>query len=306
VQKPRLRKPRFIRSDGIPPLHLTERDVGILRLVERHRFVHSGHLCSALAGSVQHITRRLGRLFHAGFLDRPKAQLLIQPRANAHMVCCITNAGQAILRERGFPTFASPPRARGETVALSLSHTLRVTDVMLAFERTAAACGARFLHREDWQKDSEEGQHLTLMRWSITIQYDAKRVRCAVIPDAVFALDQEGKRSYFFVEADRGTMPVSRGSADQTSFRRKVLAYKATRDAGILWKRHAIPGFRVLVIAESERRLRSLRSAAAACFQRGDSTMLCFTLASNFLSGQEAWQTCGERSAFQLFTHPRS
>lgn len=186
-------------------------------------------------------------------------------------------------------------------MALSLSHTLRVTDVMLTFERTAAACGARFLHREEWQKDSEEASHLTLMRWNVTIQYDAKRVRCAVMPDGALALDQEGKRSFFFVEVDRGTMPVSRGSADQTSFRRKVLAYKATRDAGILWKRHAIPGFRVLVIAESERRLRSLRSAAAACFQRGDSTMLYFATASQLLSGSQTWQNCGERLACPPF-----
>lgn len=186
-------------------------------------------------------------------------------------------------------------------MALSLSHALRVTDVMLALERTASVHSAKFLHHEDWQKDSGEVPHLTLMRWSVTIKYDAKRVHCAVMPDGAFALNHEGKRSYFFVEADRGTMPVTRSGPEQTSFRRKVLAYKATRDAGILWKRHCIPGFRVLVIGESERRLRSLRSAAAACFQGGDSTMLCFTTASNLLSGQETWHTCGGIPVTPLF-----
>ena len=197
------------------------------------------------------------------------------------------------MRERGLLTFASPPRSRGETMAISLSHSLRVTDVMLALERTTLASGAMFLHHDEWRTDSEENARLSQMRWSANIQYDGKRVRCAVIPDGAFALDRAGKHSYFFVEVDRGTMPVSRGDPNQTSFRRKVLAYKATRDAGILWKRHEIPGFRVLVLAENQRRLRALRSAAASCYQRGDSTMLCFAITEQFLGGRDEWLTCG-------------
>lgn len=185
-------------------------------------------------------------------------------------------------------------------MALSLSHTLSVTDVMLWLERIASVDGNRFVHHEDWQKDLKEVSHLTLMRWSVTIQYEAKRIRCAVMPDGAFALDHEGKRSYFFVEVDRGTMPVTRSGPEQTSFRRKVLAYKATRDAGVLWKRHGVPGFRVLVIAESERRLKSLRAAATDCFQRGDSTMLCFITAPQLLSGNDTWHSCGGASAHPL------
>lgn len=293
MSQPRLREPRFVRSDTFPPLAITERDFRILSVIERHRFARSDHVRTAVGGSCQHLTRRLGRLYHAGLLERPRAQLLIRDRPNAHLAYCVTPAGQSFLRERGLPTYASPPRSRGETMALSLSHSLRVTDVMLALERAASASDATFLHRDAWGKDSEENAHLLQMRWSVTIRYDGKRVRCAVLPDGAFALEYSGIRSYFFVEVDRGTMPVSRGSPEQTSFRRKVLAYKATRDAGVLWKRHEITGFRVLVLAENPRRLSALRSAAASCFQRGDSTMLCFALTEQFLEGREEWLTCG-------------
>jgi hypothetical protein len=58
-------------------------------------------------------------------------------------------------------------------------------------------------------------------------------VKLGVIPDRIFTLeytDQAGKvqRVYFFLEADRGTMPVVRKGLVQTSFFRKLLAYEAT------------------------------------------------------------------------------
>ena len=54
-----------------------------------------------------------------------------------------------------------------------------------------------------------------------------------VVPDRVFALEYEGpggelQRVHFFLEADRGTMPVVRTGLKQTSFYRKLLAYEAT------------------------------------------------------------------------------
>lgn len=301
MSQPRLRKPRFIRSDAFPPLAVTERDVRILSLIERHRFARSDHVCAAVGGSCQHLTRRLGRLYHAGLLERPRAQLLILHRSNTHFAYCITAAGQSLLRERGLPTFASPPRARGETMALSLSHSLRVTDVMLALERSASAVGATFLHHDQWRTDSEESTRLSHMRWSVTIRYDGKRVRCAVLPDGAFALDRAVKRSYFLVEVDRGTMPVSRGSPEQTSFRRKVLAYKATRDAGVLWKRHDIAAFRVLVVTASAARLRRMRETAADHFNGGASRLFYFATASRLhVDGIPSWQTCDGRTAESL------
>lgn len=308
MQKPGLRKPRFTRSeDGFPPIHITERDIRILALVERHRFVSSRHIILMMGGSAQHITRRLGRLFHAGLLHRPRAQLWLSRNNNAHMVCCMTDMGQVILREHGLPTFASPPRARGETMALSLSHSLRVSDVMLALERSAVAAGHRFLHHEEWQ--AQEEPKLCQMRWNVSMNYDGRRARTAVMPDGVFAIEKDGRRSFFLIEVDRGTMPVARPDAHQSSFRRKVLAYKTTRDAGVLWKRHEIPGFRVLVTSESQRRLVSLRAAAASCFQRGDSNLFCFAVAGQLIEtrrpSDHSWLSPGGAEVHPFTLSPR-
>ena len=60
---------------------------------------------------------------------------------------------------------------------------------------------------------------------SLRAQHEGQLVDLAVIPDAVFGLDfsVERKRKYFFLEADRATMPVVRRDLDQTSFVRKLV-----------------------------------------------------------------------------------
>src|ERR1700733_2970564 len=69
------RKPRFRRVD-IPSFALTERDIEIIKLVARHRFMRSTHILDLLDGlSRQGALRLLERLFHGGYLTRPPAQV---------------------------------------------------------------------------------------------------------------------------------------------------------------------------------------------------------------------------------------
>src|SRR6266404_5000054 len=70
-----VRLPRFKRSPAVVSLRLTERDRDILALVRRHRFLVSDDIKALVSGSQQQILRRLQRLFHHGYLDRPRSQL---------------------------------------------------------------------------------------------------------------------------------------------------------------------------------------------------------------------------------------
>lgn len=117
------------------------------------------------------------------------------------------------------------------------------------------------------------------------------------MPDAGFSLQSPGgPESFFLLESDRGTMPVSRRDPNQSSFRKKVFAYKATRQIGVLWRRYQIPGFRVLVVADSSKRLASIRRATAACFQRGDTTMFLFATATAVAADPfGSWTSCAGR-----------
>jgi hypothetical protein len=104
-------------------------------------------------------------------------------------------------------------------------------------------------------------------RWQVEVQEGGKLHRLGVEPDRVFGLrfasEPEHRRlAYFFLEADRGAMPVVRKTLGQTSFRRKLLGYRETWRQGLHRAHLAIPNFRVLTVTTSEERMRNL---VAAC-----------------------------------------
>lgn len=296
--RPRLRKPRFTRSPT-DKIRLTGRDIRILDLADRYRVARSSHLAPLIRGSRQHFIRRVGKLFHSGYLLRPKSQLLLDGQRNAPLVFSITATGQHALRDRGIPTFATPPRFRSAGVALSLSHSLSVSETVSSFERCAALEGLRFLSHHEWagflSRDLPgRRRHL---RWRIKFVLDGESAQYGLMPDAGFSLQSpDGPESFFLLESDRGTMPVSRRDPYQSSFRKKVFAYKATRQIGVLWRRYQIPGFRVLVVTDSAKRLASIRRATAACFQRGDTTMFLFSTATEVAADPfGSWTSCAGR-----------
>ena len=96
--------PRFRRAPAVAPIALTERDRLIVRRVFEHRFLRSTHILSLTSGSRQQVLRRLQRLFHHGYLHRPRAQLDYYRAGSQPMVYALGNEGMRLLaREDGIP-----------------------------------------------------------------------------------------------------------------------------------------------------------------------------------------------------------
>ena len=118
-------------------------------------------------------------------------------------------------------------------------------------------------------------------RWQVEIRHDGKLHRLGVEPDKVFGLECHGmpesrQRAYFFFEADRGTMPVTRKGLGQTSFFRKILAYKETWSTGLHRRHLGIPNFRVLTVTMNRERVKHF---VATCHSLlgGGSRLFLFT-----------------------------
>jgi hypothetical protein len=106
----------------------------------------------------------------------------------------------------------------------------------------------------------------------------SNRLKLGVIPDYVFALDFKdqggaGNRTFFFLEADRATMPVIRKNLLQTSFYRKLRAYEATWTQGLYRSQFGFDRVRVLTVTTSAERVKSLVNACAQ-LQRGQRLFL--------------------------------
>jgi len=244
-------------------MQLTKRDREIIRLVHRHRFLRSHQIVALLAGSSQQVLRRLQLLYQHGYLERPRAQLEYYERGGSRpMVYGLSSKGGTLLRqELGCEiTWNGGDGAVGE---IFLEHALLVSDVMVSIELACRkSVGVRLLYEDQLALESPQKP----FQWHVKVP--DHRVTLGVVPDRVFALEYEDhagqmQRVYFFLEADRGTMPVVRSGLTQTSFYRKLLAYEATWTQKIHQRKLGIHRFRVLTVTTNAMRVKSLLDACS-------------------------------------------
>jgi hypothetical protein len=286
------RLPRFKRASTVAPIKLTGRDHEIIRQIYRHRFLRSNQIITLVGGSSQQVVRRLQLLFHHGYLARPRAQLQYYERTGPHHFAYgLGNKGGMLLRHKfGIAVDANSWNEKNHAIGgVYLEHTLLVSEFMVSLE---LACGQRgiILLYEDQLRQSVEKQPF---KWRVE-----GKLKLGVVPDRVFALEYANEngvtqRSYFFLEADRGTMPVIRKNLVQTSFYRKLLAYEATWLNKIHQRQLGIHRFRVLTVTTSTARMSSLLEACSR-LKRGHGLFLFADrtiLEKDVLSGD--WQ-CGK------------
>jgi len=258
------RRARFER-EPLPRFRLTERDLEILRAVYRHRLLSSGHLVSLAGGSPQRVLRRLQSLFHHGYLDRPRAQLDWYSEGSKPLVYALGRKGaKAIGRAGGRWTQKNRELGRG-----FLHHTLAVADALVSIELACRETGGpKFVPEEDLRASLPATAHPdgNPFRMRVSFRYRGRRETLGIIPDGVFALRYSDRSSgretdYFFLEADRGTMPVTRKNLLRTSLARKYLAYHAAWKQGLHARLFGLPNFRVLIVTTTEARRRNLERA---------------------------------------------
>ncbi len=247
-------------------MQLTKRDREIIRLIDRHRFLRSHQIIALLGGSPQHLSRRLKLLYHHGYLERPRAQLQYYDRGGSKSIAYgLGSKGGALLkRELGITVHPDSWGEKNHEIGrVFFEHALLVSDVMVAIE---LACrkreGIRLLYEDELALPSERQP----FQWRVKVRDHG--VTLGVVPDRVFALeyaDHSGETHlvYFFLEADRGTMPVVRSGLTQTSFYRKLLAYEATWTQKVHQRKLGIHRFRVLTVTTVTARVTSLLEACS-------------------------------------------
>lgn len=235
----------MIRSGAKPaskkptvPFRLTERDVEIIRAVETHGLLRSRDHLWPLFGGSRHVSTRLKALTEAGFLARLKG------RVHEQAIYALGKRGGKLLRDRfGYPMpHASNWAERYKRLTeRHVDHTLLVADVLTGVD---VACQARDGVRYVSQAEIIE-QHVSTvvkrkalevsgkpMQWDVRVSSGEWRGRSRIEPDGLFGIEHQdtGKTSWFFLEADRGTMPVKplRPRLDRSTLFKKMLQYHAS------------------------------------------------------------------------------
>lgn len=276
------RRPRFRRVGDFPKLRLTERDEAIIRAVSQFRFLATSDILSLVKGSRQNLLRRLQRLYHAGHLERPKAQMFLRYRDK--------------LRELVY----SIPR-RGEVSPLFLAHELSISAVMASLPPSCARYGLEFLFERDILALSGCERSPRSLRWTVNAKSESVVSRVGIVPDAAFAIQRRANYGtslrFYFLESDCGTMPVYRRHLRLSSIRRKAVAYIQTRRAGLLRKRLGIPAFQVLFVSRTRERMERMKEECSIASQGRFPSLFLFAVFDDVVRENNLlavrWQTCG-------------
>ena len=262
------RLPRFVRAAEPPAFRLTDDDLTKIRFLARDRFLRSSHVAALVARSLDRTNDRLCKLYHAGYIDRPRAQLDYHPTGGTSpFVYALADRGARLLIQHDRMTFANVEWSRKNHRAGRpfIEHQLEIADFSVSLQHTIAANDDVRLHAPDelaisMPKPARAGRDAFAMRVSITDK--GARRETGLVPDYVFALaPTQGARRNFLVEIDRGTMPIERRDITQTSFARKMRCYLAVHAARQHVAQFGWQSFRVLTVTTDVRRAKSMRDA---------------------------------------------
>jgi hypothetical protein len=259
------------------------RDVEIIRQVARHRFLRSTHLFALIGGSIPRIRERLGPLYHAGFLDRPRSQIEYHVRGggSAPMVYALGTRGAQLLKiqdglENADVDWALKNHRTGREFIL---HTLAIADLRVALTVACRQHGGHSVLEPDQLLAAapDETQHArSPWSWRVRIQHKGAVREIGLLPDYVFALMlPDGRRRPFIVEIDRGTMPVERATLELSSMLRKFLAYEGGRKQELHTSRFGWRNFRVLVVTSSKERAETMRVLISRTQALNSSLLVC-------------------------------
>ena len=269
VSERQVRRPRFRRASEPPAFRLTDDDVEIVRQLARHRFLRSTHVAALVGRSPDRTNDRLLRLFHSGYVDRPRAQLDYYPTSgSAPLLYALADRGARLLIEREGAAFSNVEwsRKNREAGRPFIEHQIEIVNFEVALQQAVAQrSDVRLIAPEDMKlaasrRPMRAGRPPFAMRAKLSHRGKVREI--SVIPDLVFGLQlATGERRNFVAEIDRGTMPISRSDPSQTSFERKMRVYLAAHAAQQHQRQFGWRNFRVLTITTTTARVGAMLEA---------------------------------------------
>jgi len=274
ITKRKTYRPRRVRSDHPPAFQLTERDMQIVQLIARHRFLNSNHVRRLVGGSAKNVTNRLKALFEHGLLDRPQNQFdtYRMGGGTSPLVYALADKGAQLLADM----YEQPDGKRISWTHKNksagrpfLRHTLGIADFAVAMQISVAGRDEVNLIDGDELLDNFPAEILARnkpYRLSVPVIHKNLRLDIGLEADYAFSLHlpKVRRKAFFLVEIDRGTMPVARRDLKQSSILRKLLAYQTMWKMKLHQKHFGWGNFRVLFVTESSERVENMITATNA------------------------------------------
>ncbi len=236
-------------------IELTARDIEIFKLLSRYRYLRSTYIHAFVGGASEtRFKERLGDLFHEGYLDRPAQQWEFADARHTPVVHECGRAAVQALRAGGV-ALEGANTLLADNPHRQFLHSLMICEALASLELGIRA--KPFLRLIGWPEilgRAPEATRSSPTPFRLPVPYGGY-----LVPDGLFGIEYHsgGTKTcrFFALEADRGTMPVSRSNPNQTSYLGKVAAYREVIDRQVHKSHVGIPNLLVLTLTTSETRM---------------------------------------------------
>jgi Replication-relaxation len=286
------------RSTG-KRIELVPRDIEIFRLLDRYRYLRSNFLSAFFKGDEKRFIKRLGNLFHeGGYIDRPKQQWQFANSRYMPAIYELGVKGRRVLADQGMRAPDSPLLKKGRMGAYrQFAHAVMISDILASVELGVRKDDSlRFISWQEILANAPEKTRRAANPFEIpvAISHTFKRTgsthgaKTKIIPDALFGLEymHRGHKSfrYFALEADRNTMPVLRSNLYQTSYLKKLLAYRQISATRSYKTQFGLPNLLVLNVTTTLGHMENIMRLAAELTGGGSNLFLfkCISTLGDF------------------------
>jgi len=262
---------RLFQRPGSPrAFRLTERDLRLLANIERLRLASGEQLAALDGGSAQNVSRALLALWENDYVERLLGQMesRVLYKGSFPLIYGLTRQGAWLLRKHGYDVRrrvlyeTDKQRQAGWRF---IEHRVDITEFMVQLE---LACRNRsdlaLIQRSQILDAADKLQRDRRVRLYANVRVDGEHKLLSVDPDETFGLrlTNAQKECFFFLERDRGEMPVHRRkNKEQTYFAKKMQTYYEANRAGEHEREFSLPNFRVLTVTTTKERVAQMSKA---------------------------------------------
>lgn len=290
-----MRRSRYIRQPENLPHRLTTRDVEILQLIDRFKYLTSKQLVDLLTTSRQAINKRLKLLFHHHYVGKLPAQLSLK-LFNSPDVYFIQFDRKAakLLRIRSI-TLPHQRRYNQKQVKREhLQHSLMTNDILISFELASRNDPNVVFLPSHKLLEGTKLQNYT-HPWKVSAFLPEHNITRTAYPDAAFCLQdtKTGKKQLYLVEADRNTMPLVRNDKKLfhvSNIKSKLLIYHTGWQQGVFRERLGFPATRILFVTLSAERARHMQKLADDVLSGSAPGLFLFTDKNSLDADDDLWQ----------------
>ena len=259
-----LNKPlaKYAREPKRVSFQMTDRDLEILRALNRYRYMRTGQVHQLLFsenGTMQSARRRLRNLYHHRYIARAQPYVQVGKPA-PEIAYFLDRKGREVLRSEG--EIVRYWRKGTEVKYQFLEHAIAVSEFRLKLEKAVAAHDHLTLDRfiPDFQMRDEAERFVGKRRYLLYREaiHPALRKSFVIHPDALINLsaERDGKAGsrMLCLEVDRGTQGLEK-------IRDKLTGYHLAREQGLFRQFGDFHDFVVLFQAPGPKRAQSIFEA---------------------------------------------